>query len=107
MSHDFAHEGWIVQHAVATLTTHCHGVASEAALDLAQTSFKYLLRAIEKTDVVADLFRNFHLVRGKDDRLSGTFEIEHDFLQQLNVDWIETREWFVKDQQVRIVNHGL
>src|SRR5690349_20084871 len=60
---------------------------------------------IEQTDVVANLFRDFHLVRRKDDRLARTFEIEHDFFQQLDVDGIESGERFIQNQQVRIVQH--
>src|SRR5215216_3429701 len=78
---------------------------SKTALDLTQTAFKDFLRSIEETNVVADLFGYFHLVRGKDDRLSGTFEIQHDLFQQFDIDRIESRKRFVKDQQIGVVNY--
>src|SRR6185295_8598635 len=106
MTHELTDERRIVQHAVATFATHGHRIPSKAALDLTQTSFKHFLRSIEQTDVVADLLRHFHLVRREDDRFAGAFEIEHDLFQQFNVDWIETGERLVEDQQIGIVNYG-
>src|SRR5689334_345806 len=106
MSHELADKRRIIQHAVAAFAAHCYRIPSEAALDLAQTSFEDLLRSIEQADVVADLLCHFHLVCREDDGLARAFEIEDDLFQQFDVDRIESRERLVENQEIRIVNDG-
>src|SRR5689334_12909597 len=105
MTHDFSDERGIVQHTVAAHRAHRDGVTAEAALDLAQTAVENFLRTIEQTDVVTDLFRNFHLVRREDDRLSRALQIEHDLFQDFGVDGIESGKRLVEYQQIGVVQH--
>ena len=91
-----------VEESIVAVELQHDGVASEAALDLAQRPFDQDLPFRDQADVVAELLDLFHAVRGEEDRPAVFFEFEDDVAQQRRVDRVEAAEGFVEDDQARL-----
>ena len=81
-------------------------VCPETAFHFCHIAGKHNLRTVDQGDIVTNLFNRRHVVRGKDDCVSGIFEFEDFFFQQFGIHWVKSAERFVEDQKFRFVNDG-
>ena len=81
-------------------------VCPETAFHFCHIAGKHNLRTVDQGDIVTNLFNRRHVVRGKDDCVSGIFEFEDFFFQQFGIHWVKSAERFVEDQKFRFVDDG-
>ena len=62
-------------------------VCPETAFHFCHIAGKHNLRTVDQGDIVTNLFNRRHVVRGKDDCVSGIFEFEDFFFQQFGIQY--------------------
>ena len=81
-------------------------VCPETTFHFCHIAGEHNLRTVDQSDIVTNFFNGRHVVRGKDDRVSGIFQFEDFFFQQFGIYGVESAERFVEDQQLRFVDDG-
>ena len=91
------HENLIFQNRLTSHQPEGHGVTAKTALYFTDAAFEDLSRTIDETDVIANPFRNLHLMGGKNNRLTSSFQFEDDLFQNLHIYRIQPREGFIQN----------
>ena len=61
---------------------------------------------VDERDVVAELFGRRHVVGGEDDGGTLLLKVEDFVLEEVGVDWVETAEGFVQNQEGGFMQDG-
>src|ERR1700744_1234212 len=74
-----------------------------AGLDITHGARKYEMAVVNEADVVAELFDLIHAMGGEEDGAALLAKIDEGVHEKNCVDWIETAEWLVHDDELRLV----
>src|SRR6185437_16424261 len=76
--------------------------AAVRSLHRCHSTVQHLLAPRQNTHRVAHALGLIHEVRAEDHRLPGPLHLDHDVLERLCIDGIETAEWLVEDDELRL-----
>ena len=83
-----------------------YGVLAVPILNGAEGAVQHLPAAEDHEDVVAQGFRQVHIVGAEDDRNAAAAEIENGGADGVRAHRVEAAEGFVQDEQLRFGDHG-
>src|SRR5690606_27528597 len=106
MGHDLFDKSRVGKDRLSAAAPKGDEIVTVTRFDLAEASGNDAAAAVDKQDVVAEAFGRFHQVRGEDDRLFLGPEFRQDIDHELDIYGIESRERFVKNEQVGVMKHG-
>src|ERR1019366_4778777 len=100
------HAGQIAQHGQSSVHGHANGVVGVLVLNGSQGAIQDLPAAEDHADVIAQGFRDRHIVGAEDDGGAATPQIEYGGAERIGAHRIEPGEGFVEDQQFRLGDDG-
>jgi hypothetical protein len=80
-----------------------HVVLAVTRLDALEIALQNGRAVVDETDAVAQLLHLVHAMRGKQDCLALLLQVEQNVFEQGGINGIETEEWLVHDDEVRVM----
>ena len=96
----------VIERPAISFKLHAQRVAAVGVLDGVERAIEHFSALVDHEDEIAHLLGHGHVVRRKDYRGPGLFEIEHRFAENDGVHRIESAERLVEQHEFRPGHHG-